>query len=82
MKPFTKKIVLESGREFYGYGFGADREAPRILPRTFRNTAAARTSENDAAAARGRRIYGLPNTMFPASNVIFSGSAPRKPSPT
>ena len=27
MKPFTKKIVLESGREFYGYGFGADREA-------------------------------------------------------
>ena len=27
MKPFTKKIVLEPGREFYGYGFGADREA-------------------------------------------------------
>ena len=27
MKPFTKKIVLESGREFYGYGVGADREA-------------------------------------------------------
>ena len=27
MKPFTKKIVLEDGREFYGYGFGADREA-------------------------------------------------------
>ena len=27
MKPFTKKIVLENGREFYGYGFGADREA-------------------------------------------------------
>ncbi len=26
MKPFTKKIVLENGREFYGYGFGADRE--------------------------------------------------------
>ncbi len=26
MKPYTKKIVLESGREFYGYGFGADRE--------------------------------------------------------
>ena len=27
MKPFTKKIVLENGEEFYGYGFGADREA-------------------------------------------------------
>ena len=27
MKTFTKKIVLENGREFYGYGFGADREA-------------------------------------------------------
>ncbi len=27
MKPYTKKIVLENGREFYGYGFGADREA-------------------------------------------------------
>lgn len=27
MKPFTKKIVLENGQEFYGYGFGADREA-------------------------------------------------------
>lgn len=27
MKPFTKKIVLENGREFYGYGFGANREA-------------------------------------------------------
>lgn len=27
MKPFTKKIVLENGREFPGYGFGADREA-------------------------------------------------------
>ena len=27
MQPFNKKIVLESGREFPGYGFGADREA-------------------------------------------------------
>jgi len=27
MKPFTKKIVLENGSEFYGYGFGANREA-------------------------------------------------------
>ena len=27
MKPFTKKIVLENGREFCGYGLGADREA-------------------------------------------------------
>ncbi len=26
MKPYTKKIVLENGMEFYGYGFGADRE--------------------------------------------------------
>ncbi len=24
MKPYTKKIVLENGREFYGYGFGID----------------------------------------------------------
>ena len=24
MKPFTKKLVLESGQEFYGYGYGAD----------------------------------------------------------
>ncbi|MFI3328014.1 MAG: glutamine-hydrolyzing carbamoyl-phosphate synthase small subunit [Rikenellaceae bacterium] len=24
MKPYNKKIVLESGREFYGYGFGAE----------------------------------------------------------
>ncbi len=27
MKKFDKKIVLENGMEFYGYGFGADREA-------------------------------------------------------
>jgi len=27
MKPYTKKIVLENGREFCGYGFGADRES-------------------------------------------------------
>jgi carbamoyl-phosphate synthase small subunit len=27
MKPFSKKIVLENGQEFYGYGFGADRDA-------------------------------------------------------
>ncbi|MDR3326826.1 MAG: glutamine-hydrolyzing carbamoyl-phosphate synthase small subunit [Prevotellaceae bacterium] len=27
MKPFNKKIVLENGQEFYGYGFGADRDA-------------------------------------------------------
>ncbi len=26
MRPYTRKIVLESGREFYGYGFGAERE--------------------------------------------------------
>ena len=26
MKPFTKKLVLENGREFYGYGYGADVE--------------------------------------------------------
>ena len=26
MKPYTKKIVLENGEEFYGYGFGANRE--------------------------------------------------------
>ena len=26
MKAFTKKLVLENGREFCGYGFGADRE--------------------------------------------------------
>jgi len=27
MKTYTKKIVLENGKEFYGYGFGADCEA-------------------------------------------------------
>ncbi len=27
MKPFDKKIVLENGLEFYGYGFGANKEA-------------------------------------------------------
>ncbi len=27
MRPYNKKIVLETGREFYGYGFGADRDA-------------------------------------------------------
>ena len=27
MKPYTKKIVLENGQEFYGYGLGADKEA-------------------------------------------------------
>ncbi len=27
MIPYNKKIVLEDGSEFYGYGFGADREA-------------------------------------------------------
>lgn len=27
MKPYNKKIVLENGMEFYGYGFGADKQA-------------------------------------------------------
>ncbi len=27
MRPYNKKIVLENGREFYGYGFGADCDA-------------------------------------------------------
>lgn len=27
MKPYDKKIVLENGQEFYGYGFGAEKEA-------------------------------------------------------
>lgn len=27
MKPYNKKIVLENGLEFYGYGFGANKEA-------------------------------------------------------
>lgn len=27
MKPYDKKIVLENGQEFYGCGFGADKEA-------------------------------------------------------
>lgn len=27
MKPYNKKIVLENGQEFYGYGFGAEKEA-------------------------------------------------------
>lgn len=27
MKPYDKKIILENGKEFYGYGFGADRTA-------------------------------------------------------
>lgn len=31
MKPYNKKIVLENGSEFYGYGFGADKEAVNEL---------------------------------------------------
>ncbi len=31
MKPFDKKIVLENGAEFYGWGFGADKEAVNEL---------------------------------------------------
>ncbi len=27
MKKFNKKIILEDGEEYYGYGFGADKEA-------------------------------------------------------
>lgn len=27
MRPYNKKIVLENGSEFYGWGFGADKEA-------------------------------------------------------
>ena len=27
MKPFTKKLVLENGKEFPGYGFGSNRTA-------------------------------------------------------
>ena len=26
MKNYTKKLVLEDGSQFYGYGFGADRQ--------------------------------------------------------
>lgn len=31
MKLYDKKIVLENGKEFYGYGFGADKEAVNEL---------------------------------------------------
>ncbi len=31
MKPYDKKIVLENGAEFYGWGFGADKEAVNEL---------------------------------------------------
>ena len=31
MKPYDKKIVLENGKEFCGYGFGADKEAVNEL---------------------------------------------------
>ncbi len=27
MKPYDKKIILENGKEFYGYGFGANKQA-------------------------------------------------------
>lgn len=27
MKPYNKKLVLENGQEFYGYGFGADKQS-------------------------------------------------------
>lgn len=27
MKPYNKKIILENGKEFYGYGFGAEKTA-------------------------------------------------------
>ncbi len=27
MKPYDKKIILENGKEFYGYGFGSDKQA-------------------------------------------------------
>lgn len=27
MKPYNKKLILENGKEFYGYGFGADKTA-------------------------------------------------------
>lgn len=27
MKPYDKKIILENGMEFYGYGFGSDKQA-------------------------------------------------------
>lgn len=31
MKPYNKKLVLENSKEFYGYGFGADKEAVKEL---------------------------------------------------
>ena len=27
MKPYDKKIILENGMEFYGYGFGSNKQA-------------------------------------------------------
>lgn len=27
MKPYDKKIILENGKEFYGYGFGSDKQS-------------------------------------------------------
>ena len=27
MSDFSKKLILEDGSEYYGYGFGADKEA-------------------------------------------------------
>ena len=43
MKPYNKKIVLENGKEFYGYGFGADKEAVNEL--VF-NTGKTETTDN------------------------------------
>ncbi|MGN0457392.1 MAG: glutamine-hydrolyzing carbamoyl-phosphate synthase small subunit [Eubacterium sp.] len=31
MKPYDKKIILENGREFYGWGFGSNRQAVNEL---------------------------------------------------
>ena len=27
MKPYDKQLVLENGKQFFGYGFGADKSA-------------------------------------------------------
>ena len=50
MKAFTKKIVLENGREFYGYGFGADREAINEIATTVWPTRITRPKRRPSAA--------------------------------
>lgn len=85
MKAFTKKLVLENGREFYGYGFGADREA--VLEIVFNTAVVGYQEIMSDPSYTGQLVvmtyplignYGMADDDYETKNPTLGGMAVRE----